>query len=246
MVKRKLYLSIFCLLILLASSFHAVAQGKTSAPGLAPIRQYIANGWDTLTRSMTDCASVVDPKMKVHPVLYLPAGFPVPPAVEKLHAECNVEIQHLPKPIHQLGEIDTNTIHPHGLLYLPNKYVVPGGRFNEMYGWDSYFIIVGLLRAGRIDLARGMVENFFFEIENYGALLNANRTYYLTRSQPPFLSSMIREVYEHPSSKPLPKAWPAKAYSYAQRDYELWISPIHQAGDTGLARYHDLGEGPVP
>ena len=45
----------------------------------------------------------------------------------------------------------------------PNKYVVPGGRFNEMYGWDSYFIIRGLLRAGRVELARGMVDNFFFE-----------------------------------------------------------------------------------
>ncbi len=54
-----------------------------------------------------------------------------------------------------------------------------------MYGWDSYFILLGLLRDGRVDLARGMVENFFFEIEHYGSILNANRTYYLTRSQPP-------------------------------------------------------------
>jgi alpha,alpha-trehalase len=51
-----------------------------------------------------------------------------------------------------------------GLLYLEHKYTIPGGRFNEMYGWDSYFIILGLVRAGRVDLARGMVENFFFEI----------------------------------------------------------------------------------
>jgi alpha,alpha-trehalase len=57
---------------------------------------------------------------------------------------------------------------------------------------------------------------------------------------------MIREVYDHPTSKPLSKAWLAKAYSYAQRDYALWTSPIHQAGNTGLARYHDIGEGPVP
>ena len=87
-----------------------------------------------------------------------------------------------------------------GLLYLPNPYVVPGGRFNEMYGWDSYFILLGLVHDQRTDLARGMVENFFFEIENYGAILNANRTYFFTRSQPPFLTSMIREVYEHPAA----------------------------------------------
>jgi alpha,alpha-trehalase len=91
-----------------------------------------------------------------------------------------------------------------------------------------------------------MVENFFYEIENYGAILNANRTYFFTRSQPPFLSSMIREVYEHPAGTHLSKAWLAKAYSYAQRDYQLWTSPVHRAGDTGLARYHDIGEGPVP
>ncbi len=102
------------------------------------------------------------------------------------------------------------------------------------------------MQDNRGDLARDMVENFFFEIENYGAVLNANRTYYLTRSQPPFLSSMIREVYEHPGAQPLSKAWLAKAYGYAERDYSLWTTAPHLAGDTGLARYDDIGSGPVP
>jgi alpha,alpha-trehalase len=194
---------------------------------------------------MTDCASVVDPKMKAAPVIYLPAGFATPPAVEKLHADCHVDIEHLSKPIHHLGEIDTNAIHPHGLLYLENKYVVPGGRFNEMYGWDSYFIILGLLRDGRIGLARGMVENFFFEIENYGALLNANRTYYLTRSQPPFLSSMVLAVYEaEKEAGQADTAWLARAYPYLEKDYSLWTREPHLAGSTELARYYDFGEGP--
>jgi alpha,alpha-trehalase len=239
---------LICLLVSLLFSAHAPAQAKpAAAAGLAPVRQYIAAGWDTLTRSMTDCASMVDPKMKVNPVLYVPAGFPVPAAVEKLHADCNVEIEHLPKPIHQLGEVDTSTFHPHGLLYLPNKYVVPGGRFNEMYGWDSYFIVVGLLRDGRTDLARGMVENFFFEIENYGALLNANRTYYLTRSQPPFLSSMVLDVYEAEKRAGHADAgWLARAYPYLEKDYSMWAREPHLAGSTGLARYYDFGEGPPP
>jgi len=243
MVKRKFYLSIFCILFLVTHPSSAPAQEKNS--GLAPVLQYIATGWDNLTRSMTDCASVVDPKIKVHPVLYLPAGFPVPPAVKKLHADCNVEIQHLPKPIHQLGEIDTNAINPHGLLYLPNKYVVPGGRFNEMYGWDSYFIIIGLLRNGRTDLARGMVENFFFEIENYGALLNANRTYYLTRSQPPFLTSMVLAVYEaEKQAGHADTAWLTRAYPFLVKDYSMWTRDPHLAGSTDLARYFDFGDGP--
>src|SRR3982074_104078 len=224
MNNRRLSLPLMFLLLLLVCPSGVQAQEqKKPVAGLASIRQYIAAGWDNLTRSMTDCASVCEPKRKVNPVIYLPAGAAAPPAVEKLHSACNVDIEHLAKPIHHLGEIDTNAIHPHGLLYLENKYVVPGGRFNEMYGWDSYFIILGLLRDGRTGLARGMVENFLFEIENYGALLNANRTYYLTRSQPPFLSSMVLAVYEaEKQAGHADAAWPARGYPFFVKDYSMW------------------------
>jgi alpha,alpha-trehalase len=223
----------------------ASGQATPDGKGLKPILEYISTGWDTLTRSMTDCQSLVDPKIKVSPVLYLPAGMAEPPAVQKLASECNVRIEHLPVKIDRLGQIDTSKIQPHGLLYLEHKYVVPGGRFNEMYGWDSYFIVRGLLRAGRVELARGMVDNFFFEIENYGAMLNANRTYYLTRSQPPFLSSMFVDVYDalEKAGKKDP-AWLAKAYADLEKDYEMWNREPHLAGDTGLSRYYDFGEGP--
>jgi len=169
---------------------------KIDATQLSTIRAYISSAWDTLTRSMTDCKTVVDPKLPDATVLYLPAGFAVPPAVQKLQQDCKVKVQNLPVAIHGPGEVDTNTFTPHGVLYLEHPYVVPGGRFNEMYGWDSYFIIRGLIRDGRVDLARGMVDNFFFEIEHYGTFLNANRTYYLTRSQPPFWTAMIMAVYD--------------------------------------------------
>ncbi len=232
----------------------AVAEAQTAAststdPGLKPILDYISSAWDTLTRSMNDCVSVVDPKIKVAPVLYLPAEVSEPEAVHKLAADCNVRVEHLPLQIHRLGEIDTGKIQPHGLLYLPEKYVVPGGRFNEMYGWDSYFIIRGLLRAGRVDLARGMVDNFFFEIEHYGAMLNANRTYYLTRSQPPFVSSMVVDVYRaaHEAKKENPpddRAWLERAYADLSKDYEMWMRDPHLVGETGLSRYFDFGEGP--
>jgi alpha,alpha-trehalase len=210
------------------------------------ILTYIDSGWNSLSRSMTDCKSLIDPKVTTAPVLYLSADMQIPPAVAAAHQQCNVEIRHLPRKITHMGDVRVDEIPVEGLLYLPNRYVVPGGRFNEMYGWDSYFIILGLVEDKRTQLAQGIVENFFFEIENYGAILNANRTYFFTRSQPPFLTSMIREVYEHPNGKQLSKVWLARAYSYAQRDYALWISPIHRAGDTGLARYRDIGDGPVP
>ncbi len=218
---------------------------QSTGPGLKPVLDHISAAWGTLTRSMTDCQSIVDPKIKQASVLYLPADMAVPAAVRKLSSECNVRIEHLPVAIHRLGEIDAGKIQSPGLLYLENRYVVPGGRFNEMYGWDSYFIIRGLLRAGRIELARGMVDNFFFEIEHYGAMLNANRTYYLTRSQPPFLSSMFVEVYgELRKSGHADPAWLAKGYADLEKDYEMWNRDPHRAGDTGLARYFDFGDGP--
>jgi alpha,alpha-trehalase len=238
----------FCLVLSSPANCRQNAAAQSDAKkreGLKPILEYISSAWDTLTRSMSECESLVDTKIKAAPVLYLPAGFSEPPALQKLTSKCDVRVAHLPVEIHHLGEIDTAKIQPPGLLYLENKYVVPGGRFNEMYGWDSYFIIRGLLRAGRVELARGMVDNFFFEVENYGAMLNANRTYYLTRSQPPFLSSMFVDVYDalQKSGHPDP-VWLTKAYADLEKDYEMWNRDPHLAGDTGLSRYYDFGEGP--
>ena len=228
---------------------HAQGVAVGNAKGLKPILDYISSGWDTLTRSMTDCKSIVDPKIAAQSVLYLPKEMAEPASVQTLSKNCNVRVEHLPMEIHRLGEISTSNIDPPGLLYLPNKYVVPGGRFNEMYGWDSYFIVRGLLQSGRLELARGMVDNFFFEIEHYGAMLNANRTYYLTRSQPPFLSSMFVDVYEATRKQPgakEEKAWLERAYADLSKDYEMWTHDPHLAGDTGLSRYYDFGDGPPP
>src|SRR5208282_6636844 len=224
------------------------SQRGTAGESLTEILAYIHTGWDSLTRSTSSCAAVTDTKLSAAPVIYLPAGFEFPQELNRMQRDCQVKVAYLPQVIHQLGTTDVESIHPAGLLYLKNKYVVPGGRFNEMYGWDSYFIILGLLREGKFGLAHGMVENFFYEIEHYGGILNANRTYYFTRSQPPFLSSMIRAVYDAESSaghKDQAAAWLPRAYGYASRDHALWMSDFHKAGDTGLARYFDLGEGPV-
>ena len=208
---------------------------------------YIASDWDVLTRSMTRCDSIVDPKLPEAALLYLPASFPEPDSVKQLEQACKVRVEHLPCMIQHPGQAGGDAISPQGLLFLPNSYVVPGGRFNEMYGWDSYFIILGLVRDHRIDLARGMVENFFFEIEHYGTVLNANRTYYLTRSQPPFLTSMIMEVYNaEKAAGHEDKDWLARAYGFASRDYEMWMREPHLAGTTGLSRYYDFGNGPAP
>ena len=77
------------------------------------------------------------------------------------------------------------------LLPLPYPYFVPGGRFREIYYWDSYFTMLGLKESGEVKLIRDMLNNFAFLIETYGHIPNGNRTYYLSRSQPPFFSCMV-------------------------------------------------------
>jgi alpha,alpha-trehalase len=218
----------------------------TGDASLREILAYIHTGWDALTRSTSSCGAASDPKVSASPVIYLPADFDSPQDLDEMKRVCKVTIAHLPQVIHQLGTTDADSIQPPGLLYLKNKYVVPGGRFNEMYGWDSYFILRGLLRDGRVELARGMVENFFFEIEHYGAVLNANRTYYLTRSQPPFLSSMVMAVHEaQRAAGQDDREWLETAYSYVKRGHAMWTREPHLAGGTGLARYYDFGDGPA-
>ena len=249
---------IICLLLFLTiAQAWGFSQATSTAPANGPqavaapqenILPFIKTAWNTLGRSMNECSSISDPKFGpgAASVLYLPYGVTPPPAVAAL-SKCGVKVENLPKKITGLGSMQVEQLNAHGLLYLPNKYVVPGGRFNEMYGWDSYFIIIGLLEDGERDYSRGIIENFFYEIENYGAILNANRAYYLTRSQPPFLTSMIMAQYaaDKKAGKD-DKKWLAKAYEYAVRDHDLWTKPPKLAGDTGLARYFDVGEGPVP
>jgi alpha,alpha-trehalase len=220
--------------------------GEIAEP-LENILRYISSGWDSLTRSLDDCKTFEDVKTDAKPILYFPADLPIPPAMRELQNRCSVQIAHLSTKIARLGPNNFDPNQTPGLLYLEHPYVVPGGQFNEMYGWDSYFILRGLLRENRIGLAKGMVEDFFFEIENYGGVLNANRTYYLTRSQPPFLSSMALAVYEAQTKQGHSDAhWLERAYGLVARDYEYWIQPPHLAGATGLSRYFDQGEGPVP
>lgn len=234
------------LLFFCSAAVGATTPSGPSAADKAKILAYIRTSWSTLSRSMSSCTSVVDPKVTTPPVLYLPSGMAIPPSVSAMQQQCKVEVRNLPRKISHMGDVTVADVPREGLLYLPHPYVVPGGRFNEMYGWDSYFIVLGLVADHRTDLARDMIENFFFEIENYGSILNANRTYHLSRSQPPFLTSMVRELYEHPANHPVSKAWLARAYDYAKRDYNVWITAPHLAGDTGLARYFDAGSGPVP
>jgi alpha,alpha-trehalase len=232
------------LLILPYSGVAATTADRASPAQLQSIRTYIKDGWHNLMRSNSRLAqAAIDPKFPP------PAGGRWPVYIcptedtgrvgESLRTAmspgdfASIELPKLPA--------DEREIKQQGLLYLPHPYVVPGGRFNEMYGWDSYFIQVGLLRDGEDELARDMVDNFIYEVLCYGKVLNANRTYYLSRSQPPFLTEMILAVYR----KNHDLAWLKTCVPAIEKYYRYWMEPPHLTAETGLSRYYDAGTGPA-
>ena len=121
------------------------------------------------------------------------------------------------------GLWDVLTRHPRehpvhsSLLPLPNPYVVPGGRFGEMYYWDSYFTMLGLAESGRHDLLRDMADNFAYLIDTHGHVPNGNRSYYLSRSQPPMFALMVALFERHgvrDAMRYLPRL---------RREYDFWM-----------------------
>lgn len=114
---------------------------------------------------------------------------------------------------------------------------------------DSYFESLGLLADGRIRLAKSMAENFFYEIKHYGKLLNANRSYYLTRSQPPFLTDMILQIYHHLSTDDAIEnlAWLRSGLEAAIKEYlNVWMREPRYVAEYGLSRFHGEGIGMPP
>ncbi len=109
------------------------------------------------------------------------------------------------------------------LLPLPYRYIVPGGRFDEIYYWDSYFTMLGLEESGRHDLAVDMVKNFAWLIDHYGHIPNGNRTYYLSRSQPPFFAAMVNLIAERDGKAVLTAYLPQ-----LEKEYAFWM----QGGET--------------
>lgn len=118
-------------------------------------------------------------------------------------------------------------------LGLPYPYTVAGvaEKFQDMYYWGTYFTNVGLLISGYTKQAQNNVDNMLWLVEKYGYMLNANGTWALTRSQPPFLSLMVHEIYEATKDK----AWLAKAYESLKKEYHFWQT--ERITPTGLNRY---------
>ena len=135
------------------------------------------------------------------------------------------------------------------LMALPYPYIVPGGRFGEIYYWDSYFTMLGLAVSGRVDMIRHMVNNFAHLIREVGFIPNGNRTYYLSRSQPPFFSLMVELLMKVAGEDLL--------LQYAREletEYDWWMGDSQsvvslrspQGSTCCLNRYWDLLAQPRP
>jgi len=140
------------------------------------------------------------------------------------------------------------------LIPIPNSYVVPGGRFREVYYWDSYFTMLGLVQSGRTDLVKNMLDNFAHLILTIGHIPNGNRTYYLSRSQPPYFAAMVG-LYARATDT-------AQALRYLdamEKEYAFWmdgadtLAPGHAfrrvvrlSDSVVLNRYWDDSDEPRP
>lgn len=234
--------------------------------------------WKNLTRQVNESTILdmaKDTKIRSElaklPRIYIPYNeneqFFYYKQIAENHKDFNLQVEYLPKDI--TSDFVKSINDKPGLLALAVRhksnnygdlegypYIVPGGRFNEQYGWDSYFETLGLLSCDILEPCIGMLENFIFEINHYGKILNANRSYYLCRSQPPFLTDMAiqifdyinkdrdieKEGYDKQSLDLLKRSTLAAIKEY----YNVWMSSPRLDPITGLSTYHPDGKGIPP
>jgi len=169
----------------------------------------------------------------------------VPPAGQSLREHIDGLWPVLTRSAQQANQWDS-------LLPLPKPYVVPGGRFREVYYWDSYFTMLGLAESGHWDRVQDMADNFAHELDTYGHIPNGNRSYYLSRSQPPFFSMMVDLLAQHQGDSVYSKYLPQ-----LQKEYDYWMADANSVkpgeatkrvvklkDGTLLNRYWDAREVP--
>lgn len=229
--------------------------------------------WHSLTRRIDGEGLEIitaDPKNRtgrVNPRIYVPHGEPAMAeyyrkvAREKPHM--NLDVQVLPEKPDDPAFVKSLNSKPGILALAMNEvdddkggktlkgipFIVPGARFNELYNWDSYFIALGLLVDGQVTMAKGMVDHFIFEIKHYGKILNGSRSYYLCRTQPPFLTDMALQIYNQldRSDMEANRQWLKRAIQAAIKEYHtIWVAEPRMDPKTGLSRYRPDGLGIPP
>lgn len=118
------------------------------------------------------------------------------------------------------------------LIPLPYPYIVPGGRFREIYYWDSYFTMLGLQVSGRMDLIENMIKNFAYLIDTIGHIPNGNRTYYISRSQPPFFALMVSLLASIKGEQVY-----LEYFSALEKEYAFWMKGSEQVSENNPSTY---------
>ena len=223
--------------------------------------------WDNLTRNIDSSGIAVaakDPKHKSkdhRPRIYVPRGAP-----EQYQYYCDVahDKQHMRLDVQWLPEGD---ITPEFIRSLNSKpgilalemekdpstkrlkglpFIVPGGRFNELYNWDSCFCAISMIES-HPHIVQSIIRHFVFETIHYGKILNANRSYYLGRAQPPFLTDLALRTFKATRDEPGAKELLSSAMLAAMKEYySYWMTPPRYDEESGLTRYRPIGVGIGP
>jgi alpha,alpha-trehalase len=249
-----------------ASRYAIISTGRLDENPVIRLRRLIKDRfWDNLERRLDDSAieaatadpkdSTADPRPRIYVPIRAPEQLTYYKTVAAKRPELRLDVQSLPPEI-------TDDVYRHlnkypGILALEMEeyltpsgvkelrglpFVVPGGIYNELYNWDSYFIALGLLTDGKIELVKTLVQNFIFQIQHYGLIPNANRSYYLLRSQPPFLTDLALRTYQHIKHEVDAKDFLKRAILASIKEYhKVWMSEPRLDPETGLSRYRPGG-----
>jgi alpha,alpha-trehalase len=243
--------------------------GKVTEDPVHRLERLISNNWwNNLTRTIDASGIAIaarDPKSgnvgESPPRIYVPRGAPNQHAyyskIAREKPEMRLDVQWLPKGDVTAGFIRSLNDKP-GILALEMEedpvtkelkglpFIVPGGRFNELYNWDSCFCAISMIKTHPL-IVKSILRHFIFETMHYGKILNANRSYYLGRAQPPFLTDLAlrtyRAMWHEPGSKDLLK----HAILAAMKEYHnYWMMPPRYDEESGLTRYRPIGFGVGP
>jgi alpha,alpha-trehalase len=226
----------------------ALPEAALGEPRSKILQGLVDESWDELTRSLEDPREILKTLEAGHLAtqerrLYVPASDTG--ALERMRAlakQCGDRFQVIALPETRDAALWKKLSDEPGILYLPKPYVVPGGVFHEMYGWDSYFIARGALAAGRPQIARDLLENYLYEVERYGKIPNSNRSWHLSRTQPPFLPELALAVYGRTGDVELLR----RSIQAAKKELDEVFRSGHRRTPSGLSRYEDDAQGRPP
>jgi len=217
-------------------AFHVLAQQKVQTPAEiygelftdVQMRHVFPD-----SKTFPDCVPKRDPKeivkdylaMRNNPSIrfkldeFVTANFDLPrsPQLNYITKEKDV-VMHIKNLWNVLRREADTSVNGSSLLALPHPYIVPGGRFREIYYWDSYFTMLGLKESGETGMIENMVNNFAYLINTYGHIPNGNRSYYISRSQPPFFSLMVELLASIKGDEVYLTYLPA-----LEKEYDFWM-----------------------